>query len=165
ITRDERCDVGENDRSCGAAGTCEENRIPLGVEPLLEFPDSLTVVESLPVPAYGNRKLVPDRCAAVNAESAERCHPEVEPAETLAARPEHHLDQDEAHDAGRCICGVAHEISFDLFLSPREPGVGESNDASILPCDRYRVARYVIVAEGTQRKRLLACLFLSEPFV
>src|SRR6185312_2719047 len=80
VARDECCDVGENDRSCGTAGACEEDRIPLGVEPLLEFPDALKVVESLPIPAYGNRKLVPDRCAAVNAESAERCHPEVEPA-------------------------------------------------------------------------------------
>src|SRR6185437_9842450 len=82
-----------------------------------------------------------------------------------AARPEHHLDQNKAHDAGRCIRGVAHEISFDLFLSSGKPGVGESNDASIIPCDRYRVARYVIVAEGTQRKRFLPCLLLSEPFV
>src|SRR6185437_5835040 len=71
VARDERCNICENDRSRGAAGTYEKDRIPLRVEPLLEFPDALKVVESLSVPADGNRELIPDRCTAVNAEAAE----------------------------------------------------------------------------------------------
>src|SRR6185437_6480771 len=103
----------------------------LRIEPLLEAPHTLKIVETLTSSVQQNTELVPQRSNERLADPRQRRHAEVEPAPAGILSPEHELSEQIAHRARRCRRIEAHEIHLELVVTAGRPDRREGDDRTI----------------------------------
>ena len=99
----QRGEVRQNARQEKTPGSDEIFRLPLGVEMLLELPQSHEVVEMFSVTEDLRAQAVPERGKRPVLKARKRHHAEIEALIALFFSPEHQLREEEFHDpAAKC---------------------------------------------------------------